>query len=256
MKKASNEMLEALKKVDVVLELVDARAPNKTSNPFFKQVIANKPSIRVLMKSDLADLSKIKLKSNDVLLSIKDKKSINNLINKIEESYKTKKDKAISRGINPLPPKAMIVGIPNIGKSSLINALINRKITKVENKPGLTKNNRWVNVKDKFYLLDTPGILPSNYSSSNYVLALIGAIKNEVLPIYELSEFAYDYIIKNYKDLYIKRYKEIKNTSNESFAFIEQIRGIKNDKTSTFETARSLFLKDIRDGNLGRLYFE
>ena len=219
-------------------------------------IIKNKPHIVVYMKSDLADLSKIKLSDHVVLLSTKDNKTIKQLIKQIKLIDTPRRQKQLKRGIKPLPPKVMIVGIPNIGKSSLINAFINKKITKVENRPGLTKNQRWVNVNNQFYLLDTPGILPSNYEQDNFVLALIGAIKIDLLPIVELSEYAYQYIIKNYPKLYLSRYQEIKKTSNESFAYIAKMRGIKNDKTINHEAARALFLKDIRDGKIGRLYFD
>ena len=256
MKKATNELLAALKLVDVVIELVDARAPKYTQNPFFKKMLKNKPHILVYMKTDLADLSKIKLEDNAIKVSIKDKQSISNLIHYIELINKPRKEKQLARGIKPSAPKAMIVGIPNVGKSSLINALINKKITKVENKPGLTKNLRWINVNNKFYLLDTPGILPMNYDNSNYVLALLGAVKIELLPLIDLSEFAYHYIIKNYRNLYLKRFKQIKETSNDSFKYIMESRGIKNDKSINHESARALFLKEIRDGKLGKLYFD
>ncbi|MCQ2794754.1 MAG: ribosome biogenesis GTPase YlqF [Bacilli bacterium] len=256
MKKASNKLLEAIKLVDLVIELVDARSPNKTTNPFFKTIGINKPHLLVLMKSDLADTSKIELDSNSILVNINDQKSLNALVNKITSIMSKKREKEIKRGIKPLPIKAMIIGIPNVGKSSLINALVKKKITKVENKPGLTKNNRWINVNNKFYLLDTPGILPTDYLESNYVLALIGAIKINILPVIELSEFAYSYITKHYPKLYVARYGEIKKNSHESFKAIAEKYQIKNDKSVNFERARSLFLKDIRDGKLGKLYFD
>ncbi|MCQ2794022.1 MAG: ribosome biogenesis GTPase YlqF [Bacilli bacterium] len=255
MKKAANKMLEALKMVDVVIELVDARAPIQTSNPFFQKIIHDKPCVKVYMKSDLADLSAVKLPTNGILLSIKDPRSLKQLTKKITDAYRAKAEKQMKRGIKPLPPKAMIVGIPNIGKSSLINALVKKKITKVENKPGLTKNQRWVNVNNAFYLLDTPGILPSNYDQDNYVLALIGAVKIELLPVIKLSDYAYTYIAKHYPLLFKKHYGEIKKDSNEAFALIANKRGIKNDKTIHHEDARSLFLKEIRDGKIGRIYF-
>lgn len=256
MKKASNKLLEAIKLVDLVIELVDARSPNKTTNPFFKTVGINKPHLMVLMKSDLADVSKIKLDDNSILVNIKDQKSLNALVDKIISMMASKREKEIKRGIKPLPIKAMIIGIPNVGKSSLINALMHKKITKVENKPGLTKNNRWINVNNKFYLLDTPGILPTDYLESNYVLALIGAIKVDILPIIELSEFAYFYIVKHYPKLYEARYGKIQENSHESFKVISEKYQIKNDKSVNYERARSLFLKDIRDGKLGKLYFD
>lgn len=256
MKKTSREMLEVLKMVDVIVELVDARAPKSTHNPFFERLINNKPHVLVYMKSDLADLNEKDIPSNAVLVSIKDKKSINKLIAKISEVNSKKKEKEIKRGMKPLPIKAMIVGIPNIGKSSLINALINKKITTVANRPGVTRNNRWINVNNQFYLLDTPGVLPTNYSENNYVLALTGAIKSEILPIYELSEFAYEYIIKHYPNLYIARYKKIGKDSDESFNIIATLRGYKNDKTINHEMARSLFLKELRDGKLGKVNFD
>lgn len=256
MKKASHAMLEALKMVDVIVELVDARAPRSTQNPFFARLIANKPHILVYMKSDLADLKKTTIPDNAVLVSIKDKNSIKNLVNKIVSVSAKKREKEIKRGMKPLAIKAMIVGIPNIGKSSLINALINKKIAAVANKPGLTKNNRWINVNNQFYLLDTPGVLPTNYSENNYILALTGAIKSEILPIYELSEFAYNYIIKHYPDLYLARYKRIGKNSDESFQIITALRGYKNDKTINHEMARALFLKELRDGKIGKINFD
>ena len=248
MKKASDKLLEVIKQIDIVVELVDARAPISTRNIFFKKNIKNKIHILVYMKSDLADLNKIKTDNkninNIIFVSIKNKKSVNNLIKKIIYFSKGK------------ITKVLIVGIPNVGKSSLINSILNKKAVKSENKPGVTKNFQWLNFNDKFYLLDTPGILPIKYDNSNYNIAILNGIKEKLIPIIDLSEYAYSYIIKYYSDLYKKRYKEIKNNSNDSFKYISELRGIKNDKSLNFESSRIIFLNDIKNGKLGRLFLE
>ena len=245
MKKAFNKINDFIKKVNIIIEVVDARAPKQSSNNFLKKIIPfNKIHILVCMKSDLADLKKIKYNKNIIFISNKNRKSINQLINKI--------DKIKSLIIK----KIMIIGMPNVGKSSLINLLTNKKVVKVENKPGVTRNIQWINFKNKFYLLDTPGILPSNYNDSNYVLGLIGVIKFELLPIIDLSDFAYYFIIKNYANLYKIRYGEIKKTSYEAFEQIAEKKHIKNDKSLNYELTRYFFLKEIRDGKIGKIFFE
>lgn len=251
MKKSSNNLLEEIKKIDIVIELVDARAPSNTHNSFFEKIINNKIHILVYAKSDLADLSYIKKKKNIFLISIKKKKSIRILylyiLNIIKKYNLNKNNRQVI---------VAIVGIPNIGKSSLINAFLNKKKVKVENRPGVTRNNQMINMNDKFYILDTAGILPSKFIQPNYFLALTGAIKIELLPIIELSDFAYDFIVKNYPFLYIKKYGLIHKNSYELFKYISNIYHIKNDKSLNFEFARMIFLKDIRDGKIGKLYFE
>lgn len=244
MKKTSDKLMEVVKQIDIVVELVDARAPNSTRNLFFKEIIKNKIHILVYMKSDLADLDKIKLNDDIFLVSIKNKKSVNNLIKKIICFSKNK------------ITKVLIVGIPNVGKSSLINAILSKKVVKSEDKPGVTKNFQWLNFNNKFYLLDTPGLLPKKYNNSNYNVAILNGIKKELIPIIDLSEYAYHYIVKHYSDLYKKRYKEIKKNSYDSFEYITKLRGIKNDKSLNFESSRIIFLNDIRNGKLGRLFLE
>ena len=253
MKKSSNDLLERIKKIDIIIELVDARAPTQTRNLFFEKITNNKIYILVYTKSDLADLSFIsnEEKKKNFLISIKKKSSINFLysyILNIIKKYNLNKN-------NHLVIIA-IIGIPNIGKSSLINAFLNKKKVKVENRPGVTKNNQLININEKFYILDTAGILPTKFIKPNYFLALTGAIKIELLPIIELSDFAYDFIVKNYPFLYIKRYGPIQKNSYESFKYISNIYHIKNDKSLNFEFARTIFLKDIRDGKIGKIYFE
>lgn len=256
MKKALNELNDLIKLVDVVIELVDARSPNKTHNPYFDNVIKNKLYIKVLSKSDLADLNKIKLIDNEILFSNNNKKSITDLVKKIDLISKPIKDKYIKKGVKNHLIKAIIIGVPNVGKSSLINALNKKNILLAMNKPGLTRSYRWINVFDKFYLLDSPGILPSNYLESNFILGLLGTIKIDLLPTYDLSEYGYKFIFNNYKDLLIKKYGFALEDSQEFFKKLTDKRGFKNDKSITYDMARNLFLKDIRDGNIGPIYID
>lgn len=246
MRKTSNKLLKIINQIDIVLELVDARAPLSTRNFFFQQHFKNKIYILIYMKSDLADLNKIKLDNNSVFVSINDHHSVDRLIKKII---------VLSKGMQK---KVLVIGIPNVGKSSLINAICKKKVAKSEDYPGITKKIQWFNYKNKFYLLDTPGILPIRYNNklSNYNIAILNGIKETLIPIIDLSEYAYNYIIKYYPHLYIKRYLKIENNSNNSFKHIAKLRCIKNDKSMNFELSRIAFLKDIRKGKLGKLFFD
>lgn len=246
MRKTSKNLLKIINQIDIVLELVDARAPNSTRNSFFQQHFKNKNYILVYMKADLTDLNKIKLSNNSVLVSINNHRSINNLIKKIV---------FLSKG---LQKKVLVIGIPNVGKSSLINAICKKKVAKSANQPGITKNFQWFNYKNKFYLLDTPGVLPIKYDNelSNYNVAILNGIKDKLIPVIDLSNYAYNYIIKYYPDLYLKRYLKIENNSNNSFQHISKLRGIKNDKSANFELSRMVFLNDIKKGKLGKIFFE
>ena len=174
MKKALNNIIEKVKMVDVVIEILDARAPESSMNPDLEKAIKNKKRLAVLSKADLADPSQTKLWSDNlkkefdgfVVLNLTDPKSTKILSNEVSKLGKEKHDKEMARGMKPQPIKTMIIGVPNVGKSSLINRIANRKAAGVQNKPGYTRGEQFIKVNNDFVLLDTPGVLPMNYVRS------------------------------------------------------------------------------------------
>ncbi|MFA7032558.1 MAG: ribosome biogenesis GTPase YlqF, partial [Bacilli bacterium] len=192
MNKALKEIGEKIKIIDVVIELFDARAPLSSVNPQLEEAIKNKKRLVVLTKADLADPTMTKKweeelkKHYDLLLTLDLTKA--SACSAIEKAVsllgqeKWAKDR--KRGMKPQPIRTMIIGIPNVGKSSLINRLAKRKAAGVQNKPGYTRGEQWIKVNNNFLLLDTPGILPMNYDDRRKAtnLALIGSVRDDILP--------------------------------------------------------------------------
>ena len=263
MAKAIREIKEKLNLVDMVIELTDARAPFSSINPIVKELSANKYYLKVLSKIDLADdkqssLFKKYYDDNNipcVFVDLSNKDSIKPITNKIKEVAKPIIDKDIKRGLKPRNIRVMIIGIPNVGKSTLINLLTRRKSAPVGNKPGFTKAQKWVH-GDGFDLLDTPGILWPNLSSNNVgvKLALIGCIKEDILPTLSLAKIALDFLKENYYDLLLEKYHIEYNDFDsymEQFA-IEKKHLLKNNEIDTLRSA-SLILNDFKNGRIGKI---
>lgn len=263
MAKAIREIKEKLSLVDMVIELLDARAPFSSINPIVKELSANKYYLKVLSKIDLADdkqsnLFKKYYDDNSipcVFVNLNNKDSIKPITNKIKEVAKPIIDKDIKRGLKPRNIRVMIIGIPNVGKSTLINLLTRRKSAPVGNKPGFTKAQKWVH-GDGFDLLDTPGILWPNLSSNNVgvKLALIGCIKEDILPTLSLSKIALDFLKENYYDLLLEKYHiEYSDFDSymEQFA-IEKKHLLKNNEVDILRSA-SLILNDFKNGRIGKI---
>lgn len=268
MNKALREVEEKIKIIDVVIELFDARAPLSSVNPQLQNAIKNKKKLVILTKADLADPNETKkweehlLKEYDSLLTLNlTDGNATNLINKAVSKLgqdKWAKDKA--RGMKPQPLKTMIIGIPNVGKSSLINRFAKRKAAGVQNKPGYTRGEQWIKVSNEFLLLDTPGILPMNYEDKKKAvnLALIGSIREDILPNHELVHYLLNYLRNNYPDSLSNRFsiKEI----GEDIDVLNQICDVRKivDSVGQKDTLRaeSLLLKEFKDGLLGRITLE
>ena len=192
MNKALHEVEEKIKMMDVVIELFDARAPLSSVNEQLEKASKYKKKLFLITKADLADPTQtdkwrkhfLSLDS-EVLVVDLTKKNTYDLISKaVIRLGKSKWDKEMARGMKPQPIRTMIIGIPNVGKSSLINLLAKRKAAGVQNKPGYTRGEQWIRVNKDFMLLDTPGILPMSYENKEKAanLALIGSIREEILP--------------------------------------------------------------------------
>ena len=199
MSKALREVEEKIKMMDVVIELFDARAPLSSINEQLEEVSKNKKKLYLISKSDLADPVQTdkwaehfkNANSEVVVVNLLNKNTFDIISKAVIKLGKAKWDKDIARGMKPQPIRTMIIGIPNVGKSSLINLLAKRKAAGVQNRPGYTRGEQWIKVNKDFLLLDTPGILPMNYENKQKAanLALIGSIREEILPNTDLFIF-------------------------------------------------------------------
>ena len=262
MAKARRQMEEQLKLVDIVIEIRDARMPLASGNPLLNELAKNKEKLVILNKSDRADL-----KENESWLNYFDKallcdsvneKITNKVVNEVKLILKAKLDKAKARGIRKKTLRAMIVGIPNVGKSTFINNIVKKKVAKAENRPGVTKNLQWIRINEDVELLDTPGVLWPKIEDQNQarILALLGSMNDEILDSEDLAYFGLDYIKNNYPGLLNMRY----GINEDEDDLIEAIGRNKmwltsNDKVDRTKSYK-LILKDIRENNIGRITFE
>ncbi len=269
MAKARREVEEKLKLVDFVMELVDARAPLSSQNPMLQQVLQNKPKMVVLMKKDLADsretdrwISHFKDQNiQAVAINVNDKADLKRVIQLGKELGQAKMEKLRKKGIQPRPARAMIIGIPNVGKSSLINRLANKKIAKTGDKPGVTKQQLWIKVKKDFELLDTPGILWPKFEDEivGYRLAAIGTIKDQLLSLQDIVAFVIKYMQEHYPRQLKERYAIDADMEDmwEIFVSIGKQRGaLESGGNVNFEKVSDLVIGDLRTGKLGDITLE
>ena len=268
MNKALNEVENKVKLVDVIIELLDARAPISSINENLNKITQNKKKLIVLTKTDLADPIQTKKwmevlrQKYDAIISL-DLKSSNaeNILSKAVISLgKDKWAKDMAKGMKPQPIRTMIIGIPNVGKSSLINRLAKRKAAGVQNKPGYTRGEQWIKVNKDFLLLDTPGILPMSYEDQNKAanLALIGSIREDILPNEQLGELLLNFLKSHYPNALFDRYGiEIINDRISVLNAICERRKILNSVgENDLLRAEALLLKEFKDGLLGNITLE
>lgn len=250
MAKSLNLMEKQLDKVDLVIQILDARCPNISSNPELVKLCNNKPIINIALKSDLADLSS---KQQDVnYLSIPQKNFVNKVEKIIQEKLADKIKKYKTKGLVNPHFYIMVVGLPNIGKSSFINAFAKRNKTVVQNRPGVTRNINLIKVNKYFSIYDTPGIFVKNITDEDmaFILGLIGSIDKKVLPIEKVVRFAYAFYTLKYPKEF-NSYFEIK----ESLAYDQFISYIANkykligkqnsfDYPKTYEFLFNVFLNN------------
>ena len=271
MKKAKDEIKEKTKLVDVVIEILDARAPLSTRNIELEEITSNKPRLILLSKKDLADPNistkwseYFKKENHEVLLVDLNKNNTKEIEAKVNLLAKDKKEKEARKGIKHQPVRAMIIGIPNVGKSTLINKLSKSKRAGVENKPGFTRAHQWIKVSDTFELLDTPGVLPKKYDDKGVSinLALIGAINENILPSEDLSIYLIKYLLENYNDVIKNRYHiEYSSEVSEENALlilneIAKSRGYLSKGSVNINQASKTLLNEFKNGVLGQISLE
>ncbi len=268
MSKAMRIMKEDLKLIDVILELVDARIPYSSKNPDIDPLCNSKSRIIILNKADLADPEVLKIweeyytsKGFFVLqMNSKAGKGMKSVTNMINTACKEKLERNKKRGILNRPLRAMIVGIPNVGKSTFINSLVGRASAKTGNKPGVTKGKQWIKLNKNIELMDTPGVLWPKFDDMliGQRLSFIGSIKDELVNTYELSVLLIEYLTEHYNAFLTEKYGiEGSDDPYEVLKQIAVVRGCKKagDEVDT-EKAAVLFIDDFRKGRLGRISLE
>lgn len=270
MKKTKELLQSNLGIVDIVVEVVDSRIPLASKNPDIDKIANNKPRIIVLNKEDLADpretgkwISYYQKKGFIAIsLNANNGNGLDRLISAIDKAYEPQKEKFLAKGMLNRPPRIMIVGIPNSGKSSLINKLTGRKSAQTGDRPGVTKGKQWVRVRGNLEMLDTPGILWPKFEDERVamLLAYTGAIKDDVLNIEEIGYQLLDYIIKYDASLIEKRYSVEITQDDETINVMDRIslerkfilRGREVDYLRTGQT----ILNEFRAGAIGRITLE
>lgn len=263
MHKAQKEMREVLPKVDLVIEVLDARIPFSSENPMIAGIRGDKPVVKVLTKSDLADPENIALWQN----FLDAQKQTKTLAVSTQEPAKIltlpdlcrKMTPEKTRGLKIL--KAMIMGIPNVGKSTLINTLAGRAVAKTGNEPAVTKRQQTIQIDEHFALLDTPGILwpKQEVRNCSYRLALTGAIKDTALDYVDVAFFGAEYMLKHYPERLQERYQlaDLPESDMEVLELIAARRGcLGAGGRADLNKVSQIFVTDFRSGALGRVSLE
>ena len=269
MQKALRKVESFISLVDIVIELVDARAPLSSRNPLLTGLNPSKPRLILLSKDDMADGEVTRLWVDYfrrsgiqcVSANLKKGKLLWLLSSSVDKAISAKREKEKRLGMKRQPAKAMVIGIPNVGKSTLINSLASRRAASVGNKAGITRAEQWIKLSEDFILLDTPGILPMNYPTPEQAvrLALLGSMREDVMPNDELSERLLSFLRENYPNSLQNRF-EIEDISSlpdeEILQSIAKRRGLLENGAPSSAKAAYLLLKEFKDGVLGRISLE
>jgi ribosome biogenesis GTPase A len=278
MAKARRQMAEALRLVDAVLELVDARLPIASANPMLRELVGNKPRTIVLTRTDMADERQTQrfmeyfrsLGYGVVGVDARTGAGVKQVLPALETAAQAKRERDAKRGIRPRPLRTMVVGIPNVGKSSLINRMSGRAATKTGDRPGITKTQQWIRL-GTVELLDTPGVLWPKLEDEDaaYKLAISGAIKSEILDIQSICAYFLVWVSTHYPDLVEQRYKvalpvmewtDVSSAWEATEPILSEIalrRGIvRSGGAPDLERVCELVIREVQTGSLGRMTFE
>jgi len=253
MAKTRRLITESLKLVDGIIHLADARLPHSSQNPLLYELAGNKPTMLVLAKADLADPGALQAwtdKAGVMAVSLRDNRHRQKLLNFIHTYLDQNLTKRYIR-----PWRVMVVGIPNVGKSTLINLLAKRKSAKVGDKPGITLTKQWIKISDKLEMLDMPGILWPRIDDklTGLKLAASGCIKDEILPVPEVAKWLLGFLAGQYPNSLAERY----NSPEADLESVARKMGlVKRGGEADLEKAADMVLRDFRSGRLGRITLE
>ncbi len=281
MAKTMKQVEEDLKLVDIVIEILDARIPISSQNPEVQKLIKNKKKIVILNKSDLANEAETnkwikyfeKKHVPSILCNSNNGMGANNIVGKINEMMTEERNIAQQKGRNKIA-RAMIIGVPNVGKSSFINRVSSKTAMKVGNKPGVTKNKQWIRLANNIELLDTPGVLWPKIADEQTALnlAYTGTIKDDVIDEVEIAYNLVKFLMEKYRGNLIERYslnsniidkinlnEELEENERvvEIMNYIGEKRGaVSKGNNIDLEKVSRIVLDDFRNGNLGRITLE
>ncbi len=270
MKKTADLIKQNLKLIDCVIELVDARIPQASRNPLFDDLLADKPRILALAKMDLADPVALQqwlnyYRANGLTaLPIDATKGsgIAQLLQAVRSAAAARRGKLDKQGRRHTAIRTMIVGIPNVGKSTLINQLVGKRVAKTGNRPGVTRGKQWIRLNDDLELFDTPGILWQKIADdqTGLNLAYTGSIKDDILPIEEIALYFIRDVYPRYQKLFDDRYKLVDEATDEPLQIMEAIalkRGcILAGRQIDYQRVARLILDEFRKGIIGRISLE
>lgn len=269
MAKAKREVTEKLKLVDIVFELVDARIPYSSRNPMIDEIIQHKPRLVLLNKADMADKELtgewINLFAENGVKALAINAQSGTGLREITQAahglLAAKFERLKAKGVRPRAIRAMIVGIPNSGKSTLINRLAKKNIAKTGNTPGVTKAQQWIKVGKELELLDTPGILWPKFEDQEVgmKLAITGAIKDTLLNLQDLAVYSLKFLASMYPDRLKERY-QLENIPTDIVELFDQIGRLRGCLTGgglvDYDKVAELVVRDIRSEKFGRITFE
>lgn len=265
MAKTVKQLEDNIKLVDIIIELLDARIPVSSQNPMISELAKRKPRLVLLTKASLSD-TKYNKKVENYFLNKQNSKTLfidsisSQNVSKIStlafEVLKEKFEKEKQKGMRPRAIRAMILGIPNVGKSTLINNLSKKRVARVGDRPGITKNLQWIRISKDFNLLDTPGVLWPKLDDQEAAkkLVLTGAIKDEVVRLEDSIFFFLDFMKINYKGLLAKKYELSEDLTNlEILEKIASDRGYFSHSKFDYEKTYQAILNDFRNLRIGRI---
>ena len=269
MAKTKREIKEKIGLIDVIFEVIDSRIPRSSKNNDINDIIKNKPKILVMSKADLCDMDKSlkwknyyeKMGYKVAMVDLVNSSDVSEVLRYTDDIAKSINDDRDKKGLKPRRLRILILGVPNVGKSTLINRLVGKRATKVGNRPGVTKNLEWIRINKNLELLDTPGILWPKLESDSiaFNLASMTAIKEEILNKEDVAIYIINTLMKMYPNALNDRYKIDVNVDMDIVDILDMIGrscGCIRGGEVDYDRVYTIVLRDLREGHFGKVTFD